>query len=122
MLSTHKRSVSFLVKTLTCILTSTSKRPQLHEKSKQFYYITLQHVHIYLFLFFRFYASYSSSHQSNDDTNFFTGQISPVEGTLLDVRKPKRLGDIIENLPNKDGLHFAHVIPGKKGEKKFVAR
>ena len=47
-----KRSVSLLVKTLTCILTSTSKRPQLHVKSKHFYYITLQHVHIYLTILF----------------------------------------------------------------------
>lgn len=53
---------------------------------------------------------------------FYTGKVSTVEGTYLDLQKPTALGDILDKLPEKYGLCHAHLLPGKTGERKSVAR
>lgn len=51
-----------------------------------------------------------------------TGQVTKTSGTVLDFEKSTLLGDVLDKLPGGDGLHGAHVLPGKKGEKKWVAK
>lgn len=51
-----------------------------------------------------------------------TGNVKSVDDTVFDFRKPQTMSDILRKLPNEDGLHFAHVLPGNKCEKKLVAR
>lgn len=52
----------------------------------------------------------------------FSGKVTNVSGTVYDFQNPTKLSDILDNLPNKDGLHMAYVLPGKMGDKKTVAK
>ncbi|XP_052768579.1 galactose mutarotase-like [Mya arenaria] len=51
-----------------------------------------------------------------------TGKILSVEGSLFDFRKPVLLGDVLERMPGKDGLHHSHLVQGHDGQKRLVAR
>ncbi|KAJ8915083.1 hypothetical protein NQ315_014338 [Exocentrus adspersus] len=52
-----------------------------------------------------------------------TGKILPVSGTVFDFRIPKRLGDVINNVPNAAGYdnNFC-IIRGTEQETTFVAK
>lgn len=51
-----------------------------------------------------------------------TGKVKSVVDSALDFRRPQKVSDILQKIPNEDGLHHAHVLPGKRGERKLVAR
>ena len=53
---------------------------------------------------------------------FLSGEIKSLEGSILDLRGPTLLDDILDKLPREDGLCHAYILPGKQREKKLVAR
>lgn len=59
-----------------------------------------------------------------DDTMIPTGEISPVEGTDLDFRKPTRIGDRIDSIGKTAAIGYDHnfvLNPGKSGEEMRLA-
>jgi aldose 1-epimerase len=61
-----------------------------------------------------------------DADNLVTGEIAPVDGTPLDFRKPKRLGDVLTlpypQIAMRRGLDISMIINGKPGSLRPAAR
>ncbi len=51
-----------------------------------------------------------------------TGEIAPVEGTALDFRVPRRIGDRISELEEVGGYDHCFVLRDRSGELSFAAR
>ncbi|MCS6774884.1 MAG: aldose epimerase family protein [Anaerolineae bacterium] len=62
----------------------------------------------------------------SDETLIPTGELRSVEGTPLDFRQPKRIGDRIDapdtQLRNGRGYDHSYILPGATGELRFAAR
>ena len=54
--------------------------------------------------------------------HFLSGEIKSLSNTVLDLRQPVLLDDILDKLPTEAGLVHAYILPGNRGEKKLVAR
>ena len=53
---------------------------------------------------------------------YISGDITNLEDTILDLRTPVLLDNILDKFPREDGLCHVYILPGKQGEKKLVSR